>query len=117
MSWEAHTKAIEVMTPALAPPPPPPPASTAEADTHRKEKASEPRALYPNPRATVDIASVRERRKVKVATKSHCDTKGMQEVPSVAEGHEKLALEDGRKASLCKGRIHAISEPQKRSEP
>lgn len=30
---------------------------------------SEPRALDPNPKATVDITTVKERRKMKVATK------------------------------------------------
>lgn len=98
MSWKAHTKAIEVTTPAWPPPPPPPPpASTAEADTHRKEKAREPRALYPNSKATPDIATVKERRKGEVATKSYHDMKG-PEMPSVAdEGHEKPALEDRRR--------------------
>lgn len=92
LSWEAHTKTIEVTTPAR-----PPPAST-ERQTHRGkgEGLSEPRARYPNSKATRDTATVKERGEEEAVTRNHYHMTGMQETPSVAaKGTQKSAIGGG----------------------
>ena len=65
----------------------------------KEEGLSKPRALHANCKATLDVVTVKEGRKVKAVTRKHDHMQGMPEMPSVSEkGSCKTSLEkDGRK--------------------